>query len=92
MDQHITAAGIRGVDNGINERREVIVLIDPGRILFLIHADSEKPDRVGLLAGQSPGEAVGFVLMLLNHLQHLGPGLLRDVGIIVDHAGNRASG
>ncbi|MNN87193.1 hypothetical protein D3C81_2047110 [compost metagenome] len=92
MNQHITATGIRCVDYGINERREVIILINPGRVLLLVHADGKKSDRIGLLAGQSPGKAVRLILMLFNHLQHLGPGLFWDIGIVVDHPGYRASG
>ncbi|MNV58220.1 hypothetical protein D3C71_1505820 [compost metagenome] len=51
MNQYITSAGIRGVDYGINEWSKVIVLINSGSILLLVHTDGEESDRIGLLTG-----------------------------------------
>ncbi|MNO26984.1 hypothetical protein D3C76_168490 [compost metagenome] len=51
MNQHITSAGIRCVNYGINEWCKVIVLINAGGILLLVHTDGEESDRIGLLTG-----------------------------------------
>ncbi|MNC06888.1 hypothetical protein D3C75_544140 [compost metagenome] len=92
MNQNVTSAGIRRVDYGIDEWCKVIVLINSGSVLFLVHTDGEQSDGIGFLTGQSPCKAVRFVLMLLNHPQHFSPGFFRNIGIVVDHAGYRTSG
>lgn len=92
MDKYIESTGVRRIDDEIDDRGKVAVLVNAARVFLLVHTDSEQPDRIGPLAGQRSGKAVGFVLVLLNDSQDLGPCRFGNVGIVVDDAGYGTAG
>ncbi|MNZ80320.1 hypothetical protein D3C78_989500 [compost metagenome] len=87
MDEYIKTSGIRCIDDEVDDRSKVAVLINAACVCLLVHTDGEQTDGIGSFTRQRPCEAVRFVLILFNNSEYLCSGSFRNVGIVVDDTG-----
>ncbi|MNC46078.1 hypothetical protein D3C75_950760 [compost metagenome] len=91
MDEYIKTSGIRCIDDEVDDRSKVAVLINAACVCLLVHTDGKQSDRIGSFACQCSCKAVRFILILFNNSQYLRPGSFRNVGIVVDDTGYRTA-
>ena len=85
MYQNVKPAGVRRIDDHVDDGGEVAVLINPAGVFLFRHADRKQADRIRTFAGQRSGKAVRLILVLLDDPEHLGPRRFGNIRVIVDH-------
>ncbi|MNP76461.1 hypothetical protein D3C76_1737030 [compost metagenome] len=50
MDEYIESSGIRRVDDEVDNRSKVAVLINATRVCLFVHTDGEQTDCIGSFA------------------------------------------